>query len=213
MDYFIEPMADEDIPAVQAIESQSFTTLWSPNAYRREIHNTQSCRYVVVRTTVATPPPLPLPLVTAPNPQRTGIFSQLVSIFRPQPPEAVVPSATPIVGYGGLWLTVDDAHVTTIAVEPSQRGKGLGELLLNALIDHAYDLGADQITLEVRVSNVTAQRLYLKYGFQPAGTRTRYYTDNGEDALIMWTDPLASPAYKTRLAELRRQLFARLKRS
>ena len=213
MDYFIEPMADEDIPAVQAIESQSFTTLWSPNAYRREIHNTQSCRYVVVRTTVATPPPLPLPLVTTPNPQRTGIFSQLVSIFRPQSPEVVAPSATPIVGYGGLWLTVDDAHVTTIAVEPSQRGKGLGELLLNALIDHAYDLGADQITLEVRVSNVTAQRLYVKYGFQPAGTRTRYYTDNGEDALIMWTDPLASPAYKTRLAELRRQLFARLKRS
>ncbi|NTU82221.1 MAG: ribosomal protein S18-alanine N-acetyltransferase [Chloroflexales bacterium] len=206
MYYFIEPMAEEDIPHVQAIESQSFTTPWSANTYRREIRNTQSCRYVVARASAA--PPAPSPAAPAAAPRRAGILSQLVEVLFPQP--ELPTSARPIVGYGGLWLTVDDAHITTIAVEPAQRGKGIGELILSALIDHAYELGARQITLEVRVSNTSAQRLYLKYGFQPAGTRTRYYTDNGEDALIMWTDPIDTPVYRSRLSELRRQLFARL---
>jgi ribosomal-protein-alanine N-acetyltransferase len=97
-------------------------------------------------------------------------------------------------------------------VATAHRGHGVGELLLNTLIDHAYELQAQTITLEVRVSNTVAQKLYLKYGFQPAGTRPRYYTDNGEDALIMWTDPIDTPTYKARLSELRRQLYARLQR-
>ncbi len=208
MYYFIEPMAEDDIPYVQTIESQSFTTPWSASTYRREIRNAQSCRYIVARASAAPPPPAPRP--AAGQARRPGIFSQLIGAIFPQP--AAAPAETPIVGYGGLWLTVDDAHITTIAVDPIQRGRGVGELLLNALIDHAYELGARQITLEVRVSNTSAQRLYLKYGFQPAGTRTRYYTDNGEDALIMWTDPIDAPEYKARLSELRRQLFARLQR-
>lgn len=208
MYYFIEPMTEDDIPAVQSIEAQSFTTPWSASTYRREIRNTQSCRYIVARAS-STPPP-PAPRLTGPQTRRPGILGQLIGAIFPQP--AAAPADTPLVGYGGLWLTVDDAHITTIAVDPAQRGRGVGELLLNALVDHAYELGARQITLEVRVSNTSAQRLYLKYGFQPAGTRTRYYTDNGEDALIMWTDPIDAPEYKARLSELRRQLFARLQR-
>ncbi len=206
MYYFVEPMAEDDIPHVQAIESESFSTPWSANTYRREIRNTQSCRYSVARVSAA-PPPARL----APHGARwAGLFSQLVGVIFPQT-EVALPSETPVVGYGGLWLTVDEAHITAIAVDPRQRGKGIGELLLSTLVDHAYELGALQITLEVRVSNLVAQRLYVKYGFQPAGTRKRYYTDNGEDALIMWTDPINAPEYKTRLAELRRHLFARLR--
>lgn len=208
MYYFIEPMTEDDIPYVQAIESQSFTTPWSASTYRREIRNTQSCRYIVARSSAAPPPPVPSGPAQAQR--RANLITQLIGAIFPQPEEQ--PADTPIVGYGGLWLTVDDAHITTIAVEPAQRGKGVGELLLNALIDHAYELGARQITLEVRVSNLSAQHLYLKYGFQPAGTRTRYYTDNGEDALIMWTDPIDAPEYKARLSELRKLLFARLQR-
>jgi ribosomal-protein-alanine N-acetyltransferase len=79
------------------------------------------------------------------------------------------------------------------------------------LIDQGIDLGAANLTLEVRVSNIAAQQLYLKYGFQPVGTRKRYYTDNGEDALIMWTDTISSAAYQARLRELRQQLFSRLR--
>lgn len=93
---------------------------------------------------------------------------------------------------------------------PDERGKGLGELLLNGLIDHAYDLQARMLTLEVRVSNTTAQQLYLKYGFELGGKRPRYYTDNGEDALIMWTEELSTPLFQDRLSELRRRLYTRL---
>lgn len=205
MYYFIEPMTEDDIPLVQQIEAQSFTTPWSSSTYRREIRNTQSCRYVVARSSAVPPPPAtPAPAA----PRRPGLLTQLLGALAPRPAEP--PRPTPIVGYGGLWLTFEDAHITTIAVEPAHRGKGVGELLLNALIDHAYEIGGKQITLEVRVSNTAAQRLYLKYGFQPAGTRPRYYTDNGEDALIMWTEAIEAPEYRARLSELRRQLFGRL---
>ncbi len=208
MYYYIEPMTEEDIPDVQRIEAQSFSVPWAASTYRREIRNTQSCRYIVARAS-ATPPPAG---ATMPPPVRPrGIFSQLVAALFPQSAPPPAPStALPIVGYGGLWLTVDDAHITTIAVDPAHRGRGVGELLLNALIDQAYALGARQITLEVRVSNTAAQRLYLKYGFQPAGKRPRYYTDNGEDALIMWTEAIGDQAYRDRLSELRRRLYARL---
>ena len=117
----------------------------------------------------------------------------------------------PIVGYGGLWLNVDEGHVTTIAVAPEYRGRGIGELLLNGLIDQALSLHTDMLTLEVRVSNIVAQQLYLKYGFRTSGTRPRYYTDNGEDALIMWTESVRTPAYQDRLRRLREQLFTRLR--
>jgi len=120
-------------------------------------------------------------------------------------------SQYPLVGYGGLWLTENEAHITTIALAPAHRGRSVGELLLNGLIDHALDLRATWLSLEVRVSNTVAQNLYLKYGFRPAGTRARYYTDNNEDALIMWTDPIQSPEYQNRLRELRARLFAKLR--
>lgn len=209
MYYYIEPMTEDDIPQVQQIEAQSFTTPWAASTYRRELRNTQSCRYVVSRASPTPPPPASSATHSTPAPsRRNGLLSQLLSTLRARP--AAPPPPAPIVGYGGLWLTVDDAHITTIAVDPAHRGRGVGELLLNALIDHAYELGGRQLTLEVRVSNTAAQHLYLKYGFQPAGTRPHYYTDNGEDALIMWTESIEAPEYRARLSELRKQLYARL---
>ncbi|GAA3403045.1 ribosomal protein S18-alanine N-acetyltransferase [Paenibacillus hodogayensis] len=91
-----------------------------------------------------------------------------------------------IVGYGGMWMIVDEAHVTNIAVRTAYRGRKLGERLLIQLQSAAVFLGAERITLEVRASNTIAQRLYAKLGFIPAGLRRGYYTDNGEDAIIMW---------------------------
>jgi ribosomal-protein-alanine N-acetyltransferase len=92
----------------------------------------------------------------------------------------------PIIGYAGLWLILDEAHVTSVAVHPDYRGRRLGELLFNVLIQEAVYLGADRMTLEVRVSNHAARQLYKRLGFVSAGIRKGYYNDNQEDAIIMW---------------------------
>jgi ribosomal-protein-alanine N-acetyltransferase len=113
-----------------------------------------------------------------------------------------------VIGFAGLWLMVDEAHVTTFAVDPAWRRRTVGERLLVALLDVAMARGAREATLEVRLSNMGARRLYEKYGFRPVGLRPRYYTDNGEDALIMTTDPLASPSMRERIAGLRAALEA-----
>ncbi|MGO4348279.1 ribosomal protein S18-alanine N-acetyltransferase [Paenibacillus sp. MCAF9] len=93
-----------------------------------------------------------------------------------------------IIGYGGMWVIMDEAHVTNIAVRSDYRGQGLGNCLLNELQRTAVFFGAVKMTLEVRPSNEIAQNLYRKYGFEPAGVRPRYYSDNNEDALIMWAE-------------------------
>ncbi len=91
-----------------------------------------------------------------------------------------------MIGYGGMWIIIDEAHVTNIAVCPAYRGRKFGERLLRRLIAEAIAQGAGKMTLEVRVSNYQAQGLYRKLGFADAGLRRGYYTDNQEDALIMW---------------------------
>jgi len=113
-----------------------------------------------------------------------------------------------IVAYGGIWLMVDEAHVTTFAVHPGYRRRRIGERLLLALLDLARDRMAREATLEVRLSNLPARRLYEKYGFRPVGIRPRYYSDNNEDALIMTTEPLELPAMRERIARLRAELDA-----
>jgi [ribosomal protein S18]-alanine N-acetyltransferase len=93
-----------------------------------------------------------------------------------------------LVGYGGFWSIVDEAHITNIAITPAYRGKKLGDFLVKNLMELATELGAEMMTLEVRASNIVAQNLYKKYGFEEKGIRKRYYSDNGEDALIMWVN-------------------------
>jgi ribosomal-protein-alanine N-acetyltransferase len=113
-----------------------------------------------------------------------------------------------LVAYGGIWLMVDEAHITTFAVHPAFRRRRIGERLLIALLDIAIDRRAREATLEVRLSNLPARRLYEKYGFRPVGLRPRYYSDDGEDALIMTTEPLDEPRFADRLARLRAALDA-----
>ncbi len=111
-----------------------------------------------------------------------------------------------IIGYAGLWLSLDEAHITTFAVHPDRRRRKVGERLLVRVFDLATELNAEWLTLEVRASNFGAQRLYEKYGFRPAGIRRRYYSDNNEDAIIMWTERLRDRGVRDRLAKLRTQL-------
>jgi len=113
-----------------------------------------------------------------------------------------------IVAYGGMWLMVDEAHITTFAVHPAWRRQKLGERLLLAFLDLARDRHAREATLEVRLSNVAARRLYEKYGFRPVGLRPRYYSDDNEDALIMTTEALSDASQQARIARLRAALDA-----
>jgi len=130
----------------------------------------------------------------------------------PSRPSATLisPDLASIIGFSGLWLMVDEAHITTIAMHPHFRRKGLGEFLLVSMIDIAYSIGAKWVSLEVRVSNYTAQNLYRKYGFHEAGLRHRYYSDNQEDALIMWTDEISSLSYKQKFYALKIALVEKL---
>jgi ribosomal-protein-alanine N-acetyltransferase len=208
--YFVEPMREDDIPMVQEIERLSFTTPWSTNTYRSELRN-PSARYIVARVSEREPPPR-----VARSAEPHGLIERIQQWLRslnsqPEDPDLDPRRHIPIIGYGGVMLAVDEGHITTIASSPAQRGQGVGELLLLHLIDEALDLGAERLTLEVRVSNNVAQQLYLKYGFEPVGYRKRYYTDNGEDAMLMTTPPIREVEYQQQLQRLRTALQERLR--
>jgi len=106
-----------------------------------------------------------------------------------------------VLGYGGYWAIDDELHVSTLAVDPDYRRRGVGEFILASMLAEGLERGARMATLEVRVSNHAAQNLYRKYGFRVAGRRRRYYRDNSEDALIMTTEPFESPAYRSLFIE------------
>jgi len=95
-------------------------------------------------------------------------------------------AAQQVIGYGGIWLVLDEAHVTTVAVAPEFRQKKIGCQLMLYLMQQALAKGADKMTLEVRPSNTHAKQLYKELGFEEVGIRKGYYTDNNEDAIIMW---------------------------
>ena len=115
----------------------------------------------------------------------------------------VVRAGAETVAYGGLWLLVDEAHITTFAVLPGWRRRGIGGRLMVGLMDLALDLRARVMTLEVRLSNRPARDLYARFGFKPVGLRPRYYSDNGEDALIMTTDVLTDAHMTARILQMR----------
>jgi ribosomal-protein-alanine N-acetyltransferase len=160
----IARMGVEDIPAVLAIESLSFSSAWPTNAFQNELRDNKLAHYFVGRVDGR------------------------------------------IVAYGGIWVILEDSHITTIAVHPDQRGKRLGEEMLVHLLDEAIERGASWITLEVRETNDVAQKLYRKYGFTVVSTRRGYYSDNNESALVMWAGNLRGPLYASRLAALKAAL-------
>jgi ribosomal-protein-alanine N-acetyltransferase len=110
-----------------------------------------------------------------------------------------------VVGFAGVWLMGDEAHITTFGVHPDWRRQGVGSRLLLRLLELSLELQAARMTLEVRVGNVAAQELYRRFGFAIAGTRQRYYTDDGEDAFVMTTPDLARPSMQALIADEREQ--------
>lgn len=118
----------------------------------------------------------------------------------------VIRDGDELVGYAGLWKMHDEAHVTTIGVRRRDQGRGFGLALMLALIDRAFALDARWVTLEVRASNYGAMALYEKLGFKVIGRRRGYYTDDGEDAVVMWSDSLLAPAFQQRFERIRAEV-------
>ncbi len=111
-----------------------------------------------------------------------------------------------VVGYGGIMCYGDEAHVTTIAVDPDHHRRKIGTRILFELVREAIRMGARAVSLEVRVSNWGAQRLYSRFGFRPVGIRKNYYQETGEDAVVMWVDGIRSPDYRGRLDRIIEQV-------
>jgi len=229
MPYSVEPMRLNDVAQVEVIERQSFSSPWSRRAYEYDLTQNALARYLVVREQArdgepAKPEGVPVPrwswgqrasepVWRFPRALVGAIASWLGSRRRPSETGAAAGlsgSAPPILGFAGMWLAVGEAHVVTIAVRPESRGHGLGELLLVSLIDLACQLEVATLYLEVRVSNVSAKRLYEKYGFVGGRLRKRYYSDNGEDALEMIADGITTSQYQCRLQELNQALTEKL---
>jgi len=193
--YHLDRMGHQDIDEVARIERRSFTSPWPMAAYRRELRRTEQNTYLVLRTDPDSHPG---------EEERGGVRAHLPfgSLLRRDSAGAT----HRIAGFAGMWQLYDEAHVTTIAVDPRLRGRGFGEALFVALLAEATKRGTTWLSLEVRVSNRIAQRLYEKYELSTYSRRPGYYTNDGEDALVMWSRSLRDPAYVERLNTLRDQL-------
>lgn len=200
LSFVVEAMAPADLPEVMAIERASFRFPWSERAFLSEL----ALPYTIYRVARLRQGVVLSPLQPEPSGRR-GVFGW---------GRRVAPSARCrlVVGYAGMQVILDEAHVMTIAVHPDYRRRGIGELLLLQLFEEGAARGALRLTLEVRPSNQGAQELYRKYGFTIEGRRRHYYGD-GEDALLMWSGRLDEPAFRAALEDHRRRLWQRLEGS
>jgi ribosomal-protein-alanine N-acetyltransferase len=192
--YVIRPMDYEDIPQVAQIDREAFPGEWvfrSQSAYKQDLNN-PSVRYIVAcnKRDVSEPEGQEM--------QKPPWFKRLFSYER----HLNVPEN--IVGFSGFWMMMKEAHIIAIGVRDGYRRLGIGEGLLIATIELAQVLNANVVTLEVRASNEIAQALYKKYGFRVVGRRTRYYSSDGEDAIIMSTDNIGSLSFQASLQELKK---------
>lgn len=198
----LDRMQTTDIDEVSRIERRSFSNPWPMSAYRRELRRPDHNSYFVLRA-------LPTPGDTGVGDFRTtrGRFLENILPVRRSEPHT---EEAHLAGYVGMWQMYDETHITTIAVDPIYRGKGYGELLLIAAFSEAIARGSIWLSLEVRVSNDAAQALYRKYGMTIYGRRNAYYTDNREDALVMWSRSLRDQEYLALIDQLRLELGHRL---
>ena len=199
MDVSLRRLQTGDIDQVIEIEREAFSPLWVTTPFKRELNNRYACYLVACEAAEEEEPP------TDADPEGSrSLWSRVLTSAQRLVPGSQVDSASPthIAGYVSVWYQGDEAHITEIAVRESLRGNGIGELLLIGSLREAVEYGSEVMTLEVRVSNFIAQRLYEKYGFKNVGARKAYYSDNREDAVIMTTSPIKSEEYQSMFRDL-----------
>ena len=201
VNYFLRPMKDEDISQVSEIDREAFPaeSMFRPySSYKQEIHN--SSAHYIVAYTERDPKhedsrqkiPWLKHLFHSGNTTTTSNKEQ----DNPHKEEYIL-------GFVGLWIMLNEAHIIAIAVRNNYRRLGIGEDLLIAIIEQAMQLSANVVTLEVRDSNDEAQELYNKYGFHVVGRRPRYYSDNNEDAVLMSTDSTTFASFQSHFQALK----------
>ena len=201
-------MKYEDIPQVAQIDREAFPGEWvfrSQSAYRQDLNN-PSVRYIVACKK------RDLSESGGQAMQKLPWFKRFFSYKRR------LNTSEDMVGFSGFWMMMREAHIIAIGVRDGYRQLGIGEGLLIATIELAQILNANVVTLEVRASNKIAQELYEKYGFQAVGRRLRYYSSDGEDAIIMSTDNITSMPFQASFQQLKKahsqrhpELFAQVR--
>jgi ribosomal-protein-alanine N-acetyltransferase len=206
--YVIRPMEYEDIPQVAQIDREAFPGEWvfrSQSAYKQDLDN-PSVRYIVACKDRHVPESERQAM------QKVPWFKRLFSYGRH------LNTSEDIIGFSGFWMMVGEAHIIAIGVRNGYRQLGIGEGLLIATIELTQRLNANVVTLEVRASNMIAQELYRKYGFRVTGRRLKYYSSDGEDAIIMSTDNITSLPFQASFQQLKKdhaqkhpELFAQVR--
>ena len=225
---YLRRLQRDDIDEVIEIEREAFSPQWSSSPFKRDLNNKRAC-YLVACPEDAAPPDTPPPpgaghdagLDEAAAGPDDGVAPSASWLTRlagrlgfgggPADDAAPLPDAAidAIAGYVSVWYQADEAHITEIAVRESLRGRGIGELLLIGSLRAAIEYGSHVMTLEARVSNFIAQRLYQKYSFKSVGLRKGYYSDNREDAVIMTTTPILTEEYRRLFDELQQTYESR----
>ena len=194
---YLRRLQKEDINEVVEIEREAFSPTWVTSPFRRDLNNKRACYLVAcldhdddAPESVPEPPAEP---TEASQSWLTRLAGRLG--IGGSPEEQTPEPECAIAGYVSVWYQGDEAHITEIAVRETLRGNGIGELLLIGSLRAAREYGSHVMTLEARVSNFIAQRLYEKYNFKLVGIRKGYYSDNREDAVIMTTTPIGTDDY------------------
>ena len=202
MDVVLRTMEAHDVDEIIDIEREAFSPMWPGTSFRRQLNNRYST-YLVASENGDNESDITEIIEDKTGKQNT-FWNRLARIARnvvSKSPTAKLDS-NKLAGYVGVWFQGNEAHITEIAVREQFRGQGIGELLLIGSVRVATTYGSTVVTLEVRVSNFIAQRLYEKYGFSTAGIRKGYYSDNREDALIMTTNPIHTSEYRSKFNQL-----------
>lgn len=190
--YIVADMNVDDLNRVMEIEEVAQLSPWPMTAYRHELEENEFAYYLVL-----------LPAKEA-DFSPVGTFGKRLLTWLRRPHRG-----RPIIGYAGFWLIADEAHISTIAIDPEWQRLGLGEYLLLELIEKALQKQAQLITLEVHASNQPAQNLYTKYQFKYVGKRKRYYKKSNEDAHIMTVFDVQGSSYRAFLDKRREALLKR----
>ena len=196
--YIIRPMKEGDIAQVAEIDREAFSSEWmfrSYASYKRDLGNPLA-RYVAAFMKKEF-----ISKLNQDDAQQLPWFKRLFGFNPPQNGERYATEC--IIGFAGFWLMLKEAHIISIAVKSDYRRIGVGEGLLVSTIELATQLNANAVTLEVRASNEIAQALYKKYGFQLVGRRHNYYSDNGEDALLMKIDDITLAPFQACFQQLK----------